>query len=602
MKIRTPLALLLGFLGGLIAVAQEEVQERRFDIGVIDVPEGDTADVAEFLQELSELQSNLDKEYRQIYADYRSARAKVAAAQSNAANRILNDPDVSDEQFAIAAKFGLASKLRAIGNQPAAEKRQVLAMVKRQLSLGVKKGVQRTELNNASTLVSYLERGGDFDLAIEACDSFAEMLKDVDDANAKTSTARFNGIARRLGLLGNPIELTGKLLDGSEFDWDAYKGKVVLVDFWATWCGPCIAEAPNVLKNYNRYHDRGFEVVGISLDSDKAKLENYVKSKKVPWVNLFQSGAGWKHPMAQRYGVNAIPTVFLVNREGNVVSLRARGAELGKQLKRLLETKEDLQREIAALSQQIEADPQDASLLSRRANTYIGLKDWELALSDWRQAVAIQPDLAQQAFAAFKTAEQWLSAAEFGMVVVEQKPEDIMRWLRLSAVLATSKDRQRYGEFCHKMVKQFKDSDDWRDSRITCKSCLLLPGVIPMDQLPQQEVANGFDGEHTAYTLAWSWNLQAIVAYRNGNAELALECLKKSEKNSPVPYAKALNYTLFALAYQKLGQDEKAEQAVKAASQYVERYRSEQATKYHHDVMIAEIMLQEAKSEMSGKR
>lgn len=600
MKIQIPLALLSGFLGGLIAVAQEGEQERRFDIGVIEVPDGGTVEVVEFLQELSELQSNLDKEYREIYTDYQRARSKVSAAQSSAASKVLNDPEVSDEYFAIAARLGLRSKLLAIANQFPDEQRQVLEMVKRQLSLGVKKGVQRTELTNASSLVSYLERGGDFDLAIEASESFAEILKDVDDSNAKASAARFNGIARRLGLLGNPIDLTGKLLDGSEFDWDAYKGKVVLVDFWATWCGPCIAEAPNVLKNYNKYHDRGFEVVGISLDSDKAKLENYVKSKKVPWVNLFQSGAGWKHPMAERYGVSAIPTVFLVNREGNVVSLRARGAELGKQLQRLLETKEDLQRAIAEYSKQIGASPNDALLLSRRANMQIGLKNWELALSDWRRAVEIQPDLAQKAFDAFKTAEQWLTAAEFGMRVVEQKPEDIMRWLRLSAVLATSKDRQQYGEFCQKMVRQFKDSEEWRDSRITCKSCLLLPEAIPMDQLPLQQVTKGFDGEHTAYTLAWSWNLQAIVAYRNGDAKLALECLEKSEKNSPVPYAKALNYTLSALAYQELGEDEKAEQAMKSASQYLERYRSEQATKYHHDVMIAEIMLQEAKSKISG--
>ena len=169
-----------------------------------------------------------------------------------------------------------------------------------------------------------------------------------------------------MGLLGNPIDLSGKLVDGSDFDWEAYRGKVVLVDFWATWCGPCIAEAPNVRKNYDLYHDRGFEVVGISLDSKKSALDAYIKKEQVPWVNLFEDGAGWKHPMAVKYGVGAIPTVFLVDRDGEVVSL-PRGAELGNQLRLLLTTKADWEKAIAETSEQITPETTDAALISRRA-------------------------------------------------------------------------------------------------------------------------------------------------------------------------------------------------------------------------------------------
>jgi thiol-disulfide isomerase/thioredoxin len=599
MKTRIPLVLACCFLGSLGVFAQDDTQTTQFDVGEIEVPDGKTVDIVEFLKEMSELQSNLSAEYGKMQAKYQAAVTKVTSAQAKAASKILSSPGVSDDDFTIAARYGLSAKVRAIASQSLDEQRQVVEMVKRQLLIGVKKGLQRTELNNASSLVSYLERGNEFELAIDACKSFAEILKDADDSNSKAYVTRFDGTARRLGLMGNPIDLTGKLLDGSEFDWSQYQGKVVLVDFWATWCGPCLAEAPNVLKNYNKYHDRGFEVVGISLDTSKAALENYVKSKNVPWANLFQPGAGWKHPMAVKYGVSAIPTVFLVDRQGNVVSLRARGAELGKQLKRLLETKEDLEREVVECTEQIEGSPKDPSLFSRRAKAHIALKNWEQAASDWKAAVELQPGLAQQASAAFKTTERWQMAAEFGMAFVEQKPEDVMRWLRLSPVLVESKDRQLYGDFCKKMLAQFKDSENWRDFSRIYKACLLVGDAIPMEQVPVEKLDAGLESANDAYAVAWGWGTRALVAYRNGDAKLALECLEKSTKHRPVPYAKALNDSLSALAHHQLGNKVKAEQSLESASRYVNRYRSDESTRYHHDVMIADILLQEAKQVMA---
>jgi thiol-disulfide isomerase/thioredoxin len=145
------------------------------------------------------------------------------------------------------------------------------------------------------------------------------------------------GTLRRMNLLGNEIEIKGKLVDGTDFDWKAYsKGKVILVDFWATWCGPCLAELPNVKKNYEKYHDKGFDVVGISLDTDRKKLESFLEEEGTKWAQLFEDDAGWKHPVAVHYGISGIPTVILVDQQGKVVSLNARGPELGKQLEKLL--------------------------------------------------------------------------------------------------------------------------------------------------------------------------------------------------------------------------------------------------------------------------
>ena len=106
-----------------------------------------------------------------------------------------------------------------------------------------------------------------------------------------------------------------------------YKGKVVLVDFWATWCGPCVGELPNVLKTYGKYHDKGFEVIGISLDSDRQKLESFIKQKNVTWPQFFD-GQAWGNKLAMKYGVESIPATFLLDGKGKIIGKDLRGEDL----------------------------------------------------------------------------------------------------------------------------------------------------------------------------------------------------------------------------------------------------------------------------------
>lgn len=134
-----------------------------------------------------------------------------------------------------------------------------------------------------------------------------------------------------------PVELKFTGVNGETVDMAQLRGKVVLLDFWATWCGPCIAEIPNVKKAYDNYHAQGFEVVGISLDgpNDRAKLEAFLKERNLPWPQYFD-GKAWKTDFAVKYNVRAIPAAFLLDKSGRLVSLSARGPRLEALVRRHL--------------------------------------------------------------------------------------------------------------------------------------------------------------------------------------------------------------------------------------------------------------------------
>ncbi len=124
--------------------------------------------------------------------------------------------------------------------------------------------------------------------------------------------------------VGEVVELKFHPVKGKNVNLANMKGKVVLIDFWATWCGPCVAEMPNVIAAYNKLHEKGFEIVGISLDQDKAALTKFIKDKEMPWPQYFD-GKGWDNEIATRFGVSSIPAMWLVGKDGKLVSTSVRG-------------------------------------------------------------------------------------------------------------------------------------------------------------------------------------------------------------------------------------------------------------------------------------
>jgi len=125
-------------------------------------------------------------------------------------------------------------------------------------------------------------------------------------------------------------------LDGVKISPADYQGKVLLLDFWATWCGPCIAELPNVKRVYEKYHRQGFEIVSISLDRNIETLREFINKEKLNWTHIYNLSLTQGEDIATQYGVESIPQMILVGRDGKIVNTGIRGPALEASVQRAL--------------------------------------------------------------------------------------------------------------------------------------------------------------------------------------------------------------------------------------------------------------------------
>lgn len=188
--------------------------------------------------------------------------------------------------------------------------------------------------------VSVLEDTGHTEAATKVVDLIATTYgTSPDEQVAQFAKDWAETVKKRLSLIGSEVTLDGTLTNGQPLDWPALRGKVVLVDFWATWCQPCLKLLPELEQLHAKYHNQGLEIVGVSLDNDRKALDGFLANRQLPWpilANVAGKSPEIPEQNAVRYGVEAIPVVILVDKQGKAVATGLHGEKLAERVRQLL--------------------------------------------------------------------------------------------------------------------------------------------------------------------------------------------------------------------------------------------------------------------------
>jgi thiol-disulfide isomerase/thioredoxin len=164
---------------------------------------------------------------------------------------------------------------------------------------------------------------GDEETALEA---FLRLQEDFPLTDpAKEAEAFVVSLRLRVGV--DFPDFQAKDSNGNPLSISQFKDKIVLVDFWASWCGPCVGEMPHVVEAYKKYHGQGFEIIGISLDNSRDDFLNFLEKYEMTWPQYFD-GKGWQNELARKYSVNSIPATFLLGPKGKIIAKNLRGSAL----------------------------------------------------------------------------------------------------------------------------------------------------------------------------------------------------------------------------------------------------------------------------------
>ena len=196
-------------------------------------------------------------------------RKQMPIAVKAAAEKILKlEKDTSSNAYHQASMLVLVCQVQMITDLTPAEQQTLFAQISKRLDVA---HPPTGDLYLAMQMATRLEATPNTALTAEAYSSFSKIFLKSEDPEIADMGKTFFAAARRMNLLGKPIEVVGRTIDGKQFDWKAYQGKVVLIDYWFMSCKPCQIEMPNVKRLYNLYHDRGFEVVGVNVDDSRRK-------------------------------------------------------------------------------------------------------------------------------------------------------------------------------------------------------------------------------------------------------------------------------------------------------------------------------------------
>lgn len=261
----------------------------------------------------------------------------------------------------------------------------------------------------------------------------------------------------------------------------------------------------------------------------------------------------------------------------------------------------DWQKAIDVYCRTITSETTDSQLFMKRAEAYAKLNQWSLAKADWRQIVALQPDRLQTAFDEFKRASRWNEAVDFGLELIERKPDDTKRWLSIAPVLVEADDQAIYADFCSRLVQHFAGSDSPNQTEQIIKACLLRANAIDLAKLPSSKLARYLDDAKSPGSAdAWSWGARALLALRSNDPESTLKFVTKSEELTPHPWAHSLNLSLLAISHHELRHPDQAREALAKASQLLQDQQADPGWRILHDIQISQILFREAEVLING--
>lgn len=194
----------------------------------------------------------------------------------------------------------------------------------------------REYMLTASSLLNAIKATNDKERFEKAHARIADAIKGNDEEPRLTALVQRMGNDLERPWKGDEFNFSSLTIDGSWIDLSQWKGKVVLIDFWATWSEPCLAELPAMKKVYEEYHDKGLEIVSISLDSQRSVLDAYLAKSPLPWPQICD-GKGWQAELAQRFHISSVPASFLIGKDGKVQATDLSGSALSKAVETALD-------------------------------------------------------------------------------------------------------------------------------------------------------------------------------------------------------------------------------------------------------------------------
>lgn len=320
-----PAVIMLAAFGWLVV---DGLRQRRSQLSQLEVPADHSAlAMLEFMRQADgavELRNNFFESSNLKEVCQAIAQAHIYLQQDSA--------DLSADEKREADFYKLRYAVASLQNELTAGTEQSIAQLLNETRQFLSSAERMTFRENQLALgtVILLEGLGELEQEREFAQWMQQQLsKHSDSSNRATEelTKMVNDVLNRLSCLGRKLELRSQTLADKPFDLEDFHGKVTLVEFWSTRCSPCIADFPAMKRIYSKYHDQGFEIVAVCLNSSPSRITQFCKQHDLPWMQLCHDRGAAEQcndELMNRFGVQAVPTTMLVDRSGSVIAMGVR--------------------------------------------------------------------------------------------------------------------------------------------------------------------------------------------------------------------------------------------------------------------------------------